>query len=85
MQERILERLIDAFPDFSFIEVKDFSSSHREHFSVDKDNQSHFFLSLEDKAFCNMTHLERHKKVNRVLKDLVKDIHALQMQLHCSE
>ena len=81
LQGEVLERLIQSFPNFSFMELRDMSDRHRDHFSVHPDKQSHFALVIEDHLFEGMTHLERHRHVNKVLGGFMDDIHALQMQL----
>ena len=73
VQERIEGKLGSAI-DLKHLEVINESGNH----NVPAGSESHFKVVLVSEEFDDKRLIERHKQVNRVLKDeLANDIHAL--------
>ena len=62
------------------IEVFDDSDSHIGHAGHTPGKASHFELRIVSKKFANMSKIEMHQEIYKLLKDeMVSDIHALQI------
>jgi BolA family transcriptional regulator, general stress-responsive regulator len=75
--QRTIETKISAALKPSHLEVLNESHMH----SVPPGSESHFKLVIVSNAFDDLSLVQRHQKVNRVLADELKDdIHALSME-----
>lgn len=72
MQETIQEKLRQAFQP-EFLEVKNESHLH----NVAPGSESHFKVTLVSDAFKGEMLLKRHRQVNKVLEEEMRNIHAL--------
>jgi BolA protein len=63
------------------LEVVNDSARHRGHAGDDGSGESHFTVDIEADAFTGLTRLERQRRVNAALADLLADrIHALSIR-----
>ena len=64
-----------------FLEVTDFSESHKGHAGYREGGQTHFRIRMASPAFAGLGRIERHRLVHRTLGDIVGRIHALALDL----
>jgi BolA protein len=73
----IAERLTAALSPVSLKVLND-SEKHRGHGGYDGSGESHFTVEVVAEAFARLSRLERQRRVNAALGDLLRDrIHAL--------
>ena len=73
----ITQRLEQAFAPL-FLQVHNDSDRHMGHAGHDGSGESHFTVEIVADAFSGCSRLERQRKVNAVLKDLLAGrVHAL--------
>ena len=72
MQQQIQEKLTEAFHP-EVLEVENESHMH----SVAPGSESHFKVTLVTDQFKDLMLIKRHRMVNKVLEDELKQIHAL--------
>ena len=64
------------------LEIVDDSESHRGHSGFQEGGESHFSITLQSKAFADMSRIARHRAVHEALgPELVGRIHALELKL----
>lgn len=77
LAEEIAARLHAALAPIQ-LEVVNDSARHRGHMGDDGSGESHFTVTIEAPAFAGLSRLERQRRVNAALADLmVARIHAL--------
>ncbi|MDB5694404.1 MAG: BolA family transcriptional regulator [Alphaproteobacteria bacterium] len=77
LTDEITKRLEKALAP-THLEVTNDSDRHRGHAGHDGSGESHFTVAIESQLFIGMSRLERQRKVNAALGDLMRDrIHAL--------
>ncbi len=77
MADQIAARLTEALAP-SRLEVINDSARHRGHAGHDGSGESHFTVLIESAVFDGLSRVERQRRVNRALADLLADrIHAL--------
>ena len=84
LARRILDKLRGRFGDSARIAVVDESHQHRGHAAMKGLNASetHFHVSVVSEILVNMTKLDRHRLVNTLLADELRDgVHALRLDL----
>ncbi|KGP62738.1 regulator of murein genes BolA [Legionella norrlandica] len=80
-KQRIEEKLISELSPV-FLTVEDESINHH----VPKDAETHFRIIAVSKCFNDLTRVNRHKLVNRLMKEEFNlGLHALSMHLYTSE
>ena len=72
IQQTIEDKLNEAF-DPEFLQVENESSMH----NVAPGSESHFKVTLVSDAFKDQVLIKRHRQVNQVLEQELKQIHAL--------
>ena len=73
MQAQIENKLRTGFADIHYLEIVDETSKH----NVPPDAQSHFKLTIVSNAFEGSRLIDRHRKINALLAEEIKHIHAL--------
>jgi BolA protein len=74
---QMIERLTAALAP-SRLELQDQSHQHMGHAGHDPRGESHFALTIESPAFAGLNRVERQRKVDAALGDLMRErIHAL--------
>jgi BolA protein len=72
-----IEDLLNESLDISYIEIKDLTSSHKNH-AQKPTGQGHYKLTIAAKELESMPLLERHRYIYRILDSLMNSkIHAL--------
>lgn len=65
-----------------FLEVTDFSESHKGHAGYREGGESHFKVTIVSSIFSGKSRIERHKMVYGLLeKELKQQIHALTLTM----
>ena len=64
-----IEKLIINNINPHFFSVKDVSEAHRGHQSFKEDVESHFEIIVVSEKFHNQNKIERHRIVNKILKE----------------
>ncbi|MFT7220520.1 MAG: BolA protein [Candidatus Azotimanducaceae bacterium] len=79
--QTVIEQKLSDSLDLDHLEVINESGNH----NVPAGSESHFKVTLVSKAFEPMKLIQRHKRVNEILKhELAHDIHALAMHTYTS-
>lgn len=61
-----------------FFSVVDVSEQHRGHQNFKEDLESHFEIIIVSEKFKNLNRIERHRMVNRTLKEeFLSDLHSV--------
>lgn len=76
-----IEKLLHENLTIQFLQVINKSHEHYKHEFSPKNGQSHFHLILEADDFKECNKLECQRKVYHILKDVIKKIHAISMNL----
>lgn len=80
--QSVIETIITKSLNPVHLEIINESSNH----SVPKGSESHFKLTVVSDEFSNLTLVERHRKVNELLDDILKNkIHALALHTYTPE
>ena len=76
-----IEKMIINEINPHFFSVKDVSEEHRGHQSFEEDVESHFEIIIVTKEFHNMNKIERHRIVNKILKEeFLSDLHSVTLK-----
>ena len=76
-----IEKLIINDIEPYFLSVKDVSEEHRGHQSFKEDVESHFEIVVVAKKFHNRNKIERHRIVNKALKEeFLSDLHSITLK-----
>ena len=76
-----IEKLISDNIDPYFFSVKDVSEAHRGHQSFIEDVESHFEIIIVTEKFHNKNKIERHRIVNKILKEeFLSDLHSVTLK-----
>ena len=68
--------ILEKFEPY-FFSVSDVSEQHRGHHSFKEDVESHFEIIIVSEKFKNIKRIERHRMVNRSLKEeFLNDLHS---------
>ena len=68
--------ILEKFEPY-FFSVLDVSEQHRGHHSFKEDVESHFEIIIVSEKFKNIKRIERHRMVNRSLKEeFLNDLHS---------
>ena len=68
--------ILEKFEPY-FFSVLDVSEQHRGHHSFKEDVESHFEIIIVSEKFKNIKRIERHRMVNRSLKEeFLTDLHS---------
>ena len=65
----------------SDITVSDFSSSHASHYIHSTQSETHVKVQITSKKFLGLNRLERQRWIHSLLKEPLKEIHALSLML----
>ena len=69
--------IIDNFNPY-FFSVLDVSEQHRGHKNFKENIESHFEIIVVSKKFCNLGKIDRHRMVNKCLKEeFLSDLHSV--------
>ena len=77
MKEKIRIKLAILEP--SILEITDVSSQHKGHSGWRDGGETHFEIVIASKRFDDLSRVERHKLIYKVLEKEMKVIHALQI------
>ena len=78
-----IEKLISDDIDPYFFSVKDVSEAHRGHQSFKEDVESHFEIIIVSEKFVNKNKIERHRIVNKILKqEFLSDLHSVTLKVY---
>ena len=81
-----IENLILKNYEPEFLSVLDVSEQHRGHQNFKEDVESHFEIIIVSEKFKNLNRIERHRMVNRILKEeFLSDLHSLVVKTYTSE
>ena len=73
-----IENLILKNYEPEFFSVVDVSEQHRGHQNFKEDLESHFEIIIVSEKFTNLSRIERHRMVNRTLKEeFLSDLHSV--------
>jgi BolA protein len=77
VEDRIREKLTKAFAPAA-LEIVNDSARHAGHAGSPQTGESHFSIKVVSASFAGKSRLERHRMVNEVLAEELKDkVHAL--------
>ena len=69
-----------------FFSVVDVSEQHRGHQNFKEDLESHFEIIIVSEKFKNLNRIERHRMVNRTLKEeFLSDLHSVVLKTYTLE
>lgn len=77
MKDKIRTKLQVLEP--SMLEINDVSSQHKGHSGWRDGGETHFEIVIASKQFDNLSKVERHKLIYKILENEMKVIHALQI------
>ena len=81
-----IENLILKNYEPLFFSVIDVSEQHRGHQNFIEGTESHFEITIISEKFTNLTRIERHRMVNRTLKEeFLSDLHSIILKTYTSE
>ena len=81
-----IENLILKNYDPKLFYVKDVSEQHRGHQNFKEGVESHFEIIIVSEKFVNLSRIERHRLVNRTLKEeFLLDLHSVVLKTYTSE
>jgi len=81
-----IENLILKNYDPKFFYVIDVSDQHRGHQSFKEGVESHFEIIIVSEKFTNLSRIERHRMVNRTLKEeFLSDLHSVVLKTYTSQ
>ena len=76
-----IEKMISDDINPYFFSVKDVSEEHRGHQSFKEDIESHFEIIIVTEKFHNKNKIERHRIVNKILKEeFLSDLHSVTLK-----
>ena len=78
-----IEKMISDDIGPYFFSVKDVSEAHRGHQSFKEDVESHFEIIIVSEKFVNKNKIERHRIVNKILKqEFLSDLHSVTLKVY---
>ena len=81
-----IENLILKIFKPDFLSVVDVSEQHRGHENFKEGVESHFEIIIVSEKFTNLSRIERHRMVNRILKEeFLSDLHSVVLKTYTSE
>ena len=81
-----IENLILKNYEPEFFSVIDVSEQHRGHQNFKEDIESHFEVIIVSEKFKNLNRIERHRMVNRTLKEeFLSDLHSIIIKTYTLE
>ena len=81
-----IENLILKIFKPEFLSVIDVSEQHRGHKNFKEGVESHFEIIIVSEKFINRSRIERHRMVNRILKEeFLSDLHSVVLKTYTSE
>ena len=81
-----IENLILKNYEPEFFSVLDVSEQHRGHQNFREDVESHFEIIIVSEKFTNLSRIERHRMVNRTLKEeFLSDLHSVVLKTYTLE
>ena len=81
-----IENLILKNYEPKFFSVIDVSEQHRGHQNFKEGVESHFEIIIVSEKFTNLSRIERHRLVNRTLKDeFLSDLHSVILKTYTLE
>ena len=81
-----IENLILKIFKPEFLSVIDVSEQHRGHKNFKEGVESHFEIIIVSEKFINLSRIERHRMVNRTLKEeFLSDLHSVVLKTYTSE
>jgi len=81
MKERIIEKLEKNLQP-KFLEVKNNSHLHQGHAGDNGTNETHFAVIISADKFQNLSSVNAHREVNKLLEDeFKKGLHALEIKI----
>ena len=81
-----IENLILKIFKPEFLSVIDVSEQHRGHKNFKEGVESHFEILIVSEKFINLSRIERHRMVNRILKEeFLSDLHSVVVKTYTSE
>ena len=81
-----IENLILKIFKPEFLSVINVSEQHRGHKNFKEDVESHFEIIIVSEKFTNLSRIERHRMVNRILKEeFLSDLHSVVLKTYTSE
>ena len=81
-----IENLILKIFKPEFLSVIDVSEQHRGHKNFKEGVESHFEIIIVSEKFINLSRIERHRMVNRILKEeFLSDLHSAVVKTYTSE
>ena len=81
-----IENLILKIFKPEFLSVIDVSEQHRGHKNFKEGVESHFEIIIVSEKFINLSRIERHRMVNRILKEeFLSDLHSVVLKTYTSK
>ena len=81
-----IENLILKIFKPEFLSVIDVSEQHRGHENFKEGVESHFEIIIVSEKFINLSRIDRHRMVNRILKEeFLSDLHSVVLKTYTSE
>ena len=85
-RKKNIENLILENYEPKFFSVIDVSEQHRGHQNFKDGVESHFEIIIVSEKFINLSRIERHRMVNRTLKEeFLSDLHSVVLKTYTSE
>ena len=84
--EELIKRKLNVHMKISYLFLKNESYLHSHHKQHGLSNSTHFLLLLVSDDFLNLSLLQRHQKINKILREEYDKLHALRIKaLTCDE
>ncbi len=80
MRDLIIAKLSKNI-NFSNLEVIDESYLHQGHIGYNPTGESHFKIIIASSDLNKIKKIEAHRLINKILRDEIKNIHALSIEL----
>jgi len=80
MRAKIIAKLSENIK-FSNLEVIDESYLHQGHVGYSSSGESHFKIIIASQDLNKIKKIEAHRLINKILRDEIKNIHALSIEL----
>ena len=77
-----IEQIVKENFNLEHYKIEDVSESHRGHSGFVEGKETHFNLLIVSNDFLNLSKIERHRKINKLLKqEFENDLHAVSYNL----
>ena len=81
MYQDIIKNKLSAQINYTSLEIINESHLHAGHNGFSGEGESHFRIKISAPEFNQLSRIAIHRKINKILKEELKDIHALAIEI----